>query len=475
MSRLLALAPAPVVAALFAFWLVSGGAAPDARPVFFELSPTDVSRRAPALAERVAAGGPEAPAAASELARLGGAALPHVLPRLDALGPTERGRVAVALEPIARRMGLTEGEELASPEDANRFWSRYWLDRSADFHPAIARRAVQRLSTRALAGRRGDVIALDTYALEAILEALGEIETERDVVRVRRLLALAARSTGSAEQLPRDATIADARAAALRWRLWWTEHRRDYVTRSGAARAFAVLTDTRFGRWLEATLLRGADPSSPLASAARAAGFVVAVAGVASVVGALVGAGAAALLAALLGGAWRAFSYRDAIATLASFAAAVGALAAGLGAGAPVAVALTVTVGAVALPIAVNGVVAALGEARRPHHQTAIAFGVAGLRLARWRWRPGAAIAAGLLPAEAPLAVVVALWLDAELRLSGAADQLAAAARGGPPEAAVCLAAGGALLLGLLVALADATAARLDPRASPDPLARGGR
>src|SRR5688572_22081084 len=64
-------------------------------PVFVNLGPEDVRDRSLRAVSAVAhADGVAASAARAELVRLGGAALPHVLPRLDGLEPGARGRVA---------------------------------------------------------------------------------------------------------------------------------------------------------------------------------------------------------------------------------------------------------------------------------------------------------------------------------------------------------------------------------------------
>src|SRR5689334_15064178 len=74
-------------------------------PVFVNSAPQDVRDRALSAMKRAAdADGPSAAAARAELLRLGGAALPHLLPRLDTLEPVARGRVAMALGPVALRM-----------------------------------------------------------------------------------------------------------------------------------------------------------------------------------------------------------------------------------------------------------------------------------------------------------------------------------------------------------------------------------
>ena len=76
-------------------------------PRFANASPRDVRDRAAAAMSAIARSDPSADDAKKELARLGGAALPHVIPALDALDTRERATVALALAPIARRMRLT--------------------------------------------------------------------------------------------------------------------------------------------------------------------------------------------------------------------------------------------------------------------------------------------------------------------------------------------------------------------------------
>src|SRR6187549_1468867 len=86
-------------------------------PVFVNPHPDNARELALALMQKVAEG-PDKQAAA-ELAKLGGAALPHILPRFDQLSPTERGRVALALKPLALRMGIASQLELSDPDAAS--------------------------------------------------------------------------------------------------------------------------------------------------------------------------------------------------------------------------------------------------------------------------------------------------------------------------------------------------------------------
>ncbi|HMR78177.1 MAG TPA: ABC transporter permease subunit [Polyangiaceae bacterium] len=220
-------------------------------PRFFQPDPVSVRQTTQALTARIAAGGPDADAAARRLEKIGGAALPHVLPELDALPPNQRARVALALTPIAYRIGLGSREELKHPETAVLFWNRFWQDRSIDFRPGVAKRAVRRIAQRASEGRRDDVIGLDTYALAELIAALPNIRAQEHVEQMARVTPLLAHITGQPWTIKPDASLDEARSLRLVWRQWWREHRLDYVALDGPERVLAMLTETEFGRWAE--------------------------------------------------------------------------------------------------------------------------------------------------------------------------------------------------------------------------------
>jgi ABC-type dipeptide/oligopeptide/nickel transport system permease component len=224
-------------------------------PVFFNPDPQNAKDLALSLMDRVAKGGAESEAAARMLVRLGGAALPHILPRLDELGPVQRARVSVALKPIALRMGVGSEAELSDPESASLFWTRFWQDRQFDFRPVVVRRLVSRLSERALALRRDDVVQLDTYALSELVRALGRINDAADIARVQRLSALLSHITGKQEWRFATADLGTARRNARTWRSWWLAHGEHYVTLDGIARVTASLSQTRYGRWVQSVPL----------------------------------------------------------------------------------------------------------------------------------------------------------------------------------------------------------------------------
>ncbi|HEX5101615.1 MAG TPA: hypothetical protein VFV94_19020 [Polyangiaceae bacterium] len=222
----------------------------EPQPLLVNLRPRDVRELTLAAVRRVAQSGPGAAAASAELVRLGGAALPHVLPFLESLEPAARGRVALALAPIAQRMGVASETELDTPERAVVFFTRFWQDRSADFRAQAVRRKVQRLAERSLPLRRKEVVELDTFALGELLEALGRVRTPDDVRRVERLAPVLAHVTGMALVLPASPSVAAAAELVTRWHDWELDHGPDFATLDGPGRLAAFVMQTRYFRFL---------------------------------------------------------------------------------------------------------------------------------------------------------------------------------------------------------------------------------
>jgi peptide/nickel transport system permease protein len=217
-------------------------------PRFVNAHPEDVrSRSAEALAH-VAAADPQQETAARQLAWLGGAALPFVLPAFEALAPDARGRVALALVPIAERMGLTGDQDLSTPEAATLYWTHFWDDRALDFTRTAVERAVERLVEHESDMREDDLVALDTFALPEIIAAMG---TTTRGVALERLTRIAEHTTDRGPVLTADASAAEARRAVANWEEWWFVHATDFVPLDGAGRAAAVITETRYGKWVK--------------------------------------------------------------------------------------------------------------------------------------------------------------------------------------------------------------------------------
>jgi len=260
--------PALLLASFLFFWLLTLVApTPDpSLPRFFNLYPRDIKTLTDRAVRSLAEGPNEG--AQRELVRLGGAAFPHILPLLHPQPPVRQpidtspspldsqtqGRIAMALEPVAKRMGLTDPSVFSSPSNAIAFWNRFWEERSVEFQPAAVRRAVHRQAAHGSPARLTTLIELDTFALQGIMQALDTCHTPDDVARSVRLLSVAAHVT------QRDACIHprmdphQANRCILVWRDWWLSSRFDYEPLSGPERLFAILTETQYGRWaLEAS------------------------------------------------------------------------------------------------------------------------------------------------------------------------------------------------------------------------------
>ncbi len=216
-------------------------------PPFVNSQPADVASRTDAALTHIVAADDQQTAATLRLVALGGAALPFVLPRLEGLAPDARGRVAVAIAPIAVRMELATADELARPDVAVTFWTHFWEDRALDFTSPAVSRAVNRLVEHGTDLRERDLRAVDTFALPEILAAI--IDTQ-DRVALARLTRLAAHATGRGNVIPVDAGSTFVRRARADWREYWYVHRTDFVTIEGAERITATLGETRYGKWL---------------------------------------------------------------------------------------------------------------------------------------------------------------------------------------------------------------------------------
>jgi hypothetical protein len=248
-------------------------------PFYFNPAPRNVHDLAHEAVQRLT----RAPDAEAEriLVRLGGAALPHILPEFDALAPSARGRVALALEPLARRMGVANEDDFATEDGAVGFWTRFWQDRAFDFRPPVVKRLVSRLAQRSNALRYDDLVHLDTYAVGELLRALGRVRTQDDVLRVQRLTRILAHVTGRGPIVDRQMSPSQAAQAVREWRRFAAEEGADFATLDGPLRLAAMFTQTRYGSWFgrqvlslgergsEAGPLFGIELTSGLKSAVR--------------------------------------------------------------------------------------------------------------------------------------------------------------------------------------------------------------
>ncbi len=224
-------------------------------PRFLNTQPEDVETRTLAAMRAIAENGTDAEQARRTLARLGGAALPYVVPRLDSFDPDGRARVATALSPVARRMRLLRADDSEDPAKAAAFWTRFWSDRSVDFRASSVRTTVERLARYRTASRAAELAQLDTFALPAIMAKL-TLPTDPDNVEVARVLVdAAAHATGHLDRIDEQATLAEARACVARWHRWWLVFESDFVAFAGTARASATLSETRYGKWATGVVL----------------------------------------------------------------------------------------------------------------------------------------------------------------------------------------------------------------------------
>lgn len=259
LRRLLWLGPTLLAITLLSFGILSSALPPSAEfadlPLFFNPEPGAVDRLAAQALQQIVNSDGQQLEAERVLARLGGAALPYVLPALDAQSPEVRARLVKALRPVGARMGF----ELDEQGDASRevlSWTRFWEEHAIDYRPSVARRAVLRLAQRSTQLRDTEVRQLDTYALEELIAQMPP-QGALDLERTRRLAQLAADISGQPQlAISGDADLDRAESAASAWQDWWAQHRSQYKTYSGTERVVAMLRDTRYGGWVAQAVRR---------------------------------------------------------------------------------------------------------------------------------------------------------------------------------------------------------------------------
>jgi peptide/nickel transport system permease protein len=221
-------------------------------PRFVNTDPRDVRILTDEYVGHIVADDDDAKVSARRLAALGGAALPHLLPRFDNLPAAGRKRVALALVPVARRMRRFDEGAFETEGDATLFWSRFWDDHSIDFTEPAAKRAVDRLVEHGGEEREQDLYLLDTFALPYVMAAMGRTDRRDALAQLARVAAHATERDGS---IPDDAPATTVRARQADWGAWWFVHESDFVPFTGAERVAASVSQTRYAKWMLGAIL----------------------------------------------------------------------------------------------------------------------------------------------------------------------------------------------------------------------------
>lgn len=216
-------------------------------PRLINVSPHDVRTTVESCTAHIVANDADAAFCEQRIAAIGGAALPHLLPHLDDIAPASRGRIALALAPVARRMGIGDESDLTQPDHAALFWVRFWEDRSVDFTEPAVRRSVQRIATRDSELLEKDILLVDTFALAQIMLTM---KTTRDPQALARLTRIASHVTGRDSRLDPTADRARTRAVVSEWLSWWYVHEADYVVLQGGEKVTASIAQTRYAKWV---------------------------------------------------------------------------------------------------------------------------------------------------------------------------------------------------------------------------------
>lgn len=244
-----------VAVTLLVFATVGRSASGDDAALFVNSTPVFLGTRAWQLVTRIERNQADAEQASKELVRLGGAALPYVLPKLDSLEPAARRQVLHALAPLAVRMELAS--VLPSAKESEALWQSFWNDHFVDFHPAMARRVVRRFIQGPSPSRAQEVRRLDTFALGELLRDLAQLSRSgADLETTRHLLALIC-SVVTDPSTPCVSPAAtrpqDAANLAEQWRYWWLRQHHLYEPPNGAEQLLAPILQTEYATWVRTT------------------------------------------------------------------------------------------------------------------------------------------------------------------------------------------------------------------------------
>lgn len=216
-------------------------------PRFLNTAPVDVRTRIDECITHMVTEDEGAAVCERRLAQIGGAGLPFLLPHLDDIPPVQRGKIALALAPIARRMGVGEERDLTDPDRAALFWERFWEDRSVDFTDPAVRREVDRLVKRGTDLREEELRNVDTFALRQLIDAMKATKDRAVLIRLTRLAShVADRDAIVAEEM----TPSHVRAVISDWQSWWYVHETDYIALQGGEKITASIAQTRYAKWV---------------------------------------------------------------------------------------------------------------------------------------------------------------------------------------------------------------------------------
>ena len=216
-------------------------------PRFVNVAPQDVRTRIEECAAHLEKSDDLAAICEKRLVQIGGAGLPFLLPHLENFPSGPRGRIALALAPVGRRMGIGEERDLSEPGSAVLFWERFWEDRSVDFTDPAVRREVDRLVKRGSDLREEELRVVDTFALRQLVDAMRVTKDTEALVRLTRLASHVANRNVIVRP---DDDAKTLRAIVSDWQSWWYVHETDYIALQGGEKVTASIAQTRYAKWV---------------------------------------------------------------------------------------------------------------------------------------------------------------------------------------------------------------------------------
>ncbi|MBI5487704.1 MAG: ABC transporter permease subunit [Deltaproteobacteria bacterium] len=213
-------------------------------PLFLNTEINDLPRRMQALLGALGDPGRRAENVRA-IARVGGAGLSFLVPRLESLAPAARDVALEGLGLVAERMGIAEDLSRGGPP--LEAWRDFWEEVHLDFKPGRARRLALGLLDRDNPHAEAELRRLDTFALGQIIPMFEDLPSDADTLRLVERVA---------EATERDVVYDPAQKFQDRdrvledWQEWWWLHRLEYTQLSNEEHLVGAVAETQFAKWL---------------------------------------------------------------------------------------------------------------------------------------------------------------------------------------------------------------------------------
>lgn len=220
------------------------------RPLFINLNPKDRLYYLNKYFTQLL-GQRESLKAKESLIRLGGTALPFILERVSSVDENYKQVLIEVLNKIAEKIKLINEEKRKWNLGDEEFWREFWINYKLDFTKERVRLLVKKVVRYNDELSKIELLKLDTYAIDVIMETL--IEEEKLPYKAKVILSqIASKIMERGSPLPPDPKDKELVERILEdWEEWWNINYIYYTEFEGFKTITSIITETQFFKWIE--------------------------------------------------------------------------------------------------------------------------------------------------------------------------------------------------------------------------------